>query len=346
MDAPAPPPPIPSMPAAPFTVAEDIPCRRCGYNLRGLQSTGQCPECGAEVALSVLGDRLRFSDPQWVAKVGRGCRLIILGLAVSLLTGCVMVIVSRALTGGRPVLTQLIALAAGLIAFCGNWLLTTPEPTHEGEDKLVTARRVARFGTLIGAGQGFVQFGITSLAPGWASMILLICMGVLISAATVAGEFAKYFYVEKLAARIPDPKLERNARRVRWAMTIATSFGLIAEIVTAVYVTRFTRVMLATAATSAPAAGIIVTSSSQTGVIYTSTSGPAFPTSGPAVFTAARGGGGAMAIGFIAMGCFGVLFGLAFLVIYWMAISVIWRLGKALKTESAAATTHWSTPAP
>ncbi len=39
----------------PFTLVQNTPCMNCGYNLRGLDSDGNCPECGGAVGLS-LGD--------------------------------------------------------------------------------------------------------------------------------------------------------------------------------------------------------------------------------------------------------------------------------------------------
>ena len=42
---------------------EDIACRKCGYNLRGLNKDGACPECGTAVGRSTQGDLLRFCDP-------------------------------------------------------------------------------------------------------------------------------------------------------------------------------------------------------------------------------------------------------------------------------------------
>jgi uncharacterized repeat protein (TIGR04138 family) len=43
-----------AMPDAP-TIDGDLPCLECGYNLRSLASDGRCPECGLEVADSVVG---------------------------------------------------------------------------------------------------------------------------------------------------------------------------------------------------------------------------------------------------------------------------------------------------
>lgn len=36
-----------------YTLMQFTPCVRCGYDLRGLQSTGTCPECGTPVGLSM-----------------------------------------------------------------------------------------------------------------------------------------------------------------------------------------------------------------------------------------------------------------------------------------------------
>src|ERR1700689_411895 len=43
----------------------DILCENCGYMLNGLQPSGKCPECGAEIDLSV-SERLR-KPPLWEA---------------------------------------------------------------------------------------------------------------------------------------------------------------------------------------------------------------------------------------------------------------------------------------
>ena len=34
-------------------IEADMPCLRCGYNLRGLKPVGQCPECGARIEKTV-----------------------------------------------------------------------------------------------------------------------------------------------------------------------------------------------------------------------------------------------------------------------------------------------------
>lgn len=58
-------------------VESNIPCLRCGYNLRGLEPLGRCPECGDAVAPSIEAHRAAASsavrlDAKWArrARVG------------------------------------------------------------------------------------------------------------------------------------------------------------------------------------------------------------------------------------------------------------------------------------
>ena len=60
----------------------DHSCVQCGYNLRTLPREGRCPECGATVLESIVGDFLQYSDPAWLAKLSRGLKIIVLTAAI------------------------------------------------------------------------------------------------------------------------------------------------------------------------------------------------------------------------------------------------------------------------
>src|SRR3954465_9179043 len=85
-------------------VIADVPCRRCSYNLRGLNYAGRCPERGTAVGQSIYGNLLRFSDPQWVDKLARGVNLILWGIVAII----VSFIASMFLGRGDPMLGQVI----------------------------------------------------------------------------------------------------------------------------------------------------------------------------------------------------------------------------------------------
>src|SRR5947207_5733226 len=79
------------MTSAPAMVELDIPCERCGYDLRGLDPAGNCPECGEEVGASLrrwehaqrnTPDILEC-DPRWIRSVAEGAAIAVLAFAIA-----------------------------------------------------------------------------------------------------------------------------------------------------------------------------------------------------------------------------------------------------------------------
>src|SRR5687767_5429673 len=119
-------------------IASDIPCRRCGYNLRGLSEAGLCPECGTAVGLSIKGDLLRYADPQWLRRVQVGLWLMFAGvicsIAMRLTSSWLFFLLPREIA-------PLVYFGLGLIAVAGVWLVTSPDPAGLAEEQYVTARK-------------------------------------------------------------------------------------------------------------------------------------------------------------------------------------------------------------
>lgn len=65
-------------------VQDDIACRKCAYNLRGLSLAGRCPECGSPVGVSVQGNLLRYSDPAWIDALAKGLWITLWAIVASL----------------------------------------------------------------------------------------------------------------------------------------------------------------------------------------------------------------------------------------------------------------------
>jgi len=111
------------MPPLPDTVATDVPCLNCSYNLRTLSLAGKCPECGQPVSISFRGDLLIYAPKRWLTTVTLGCRALTLGLLLPILC---YPLLRNPLTRA-PTLLSLSALHV-----FGIYLLTRPEPNSDG----------------------------------------------------------------------------------------------------------------------------------------------------------------------------------------------------------------------
>ncbi|MFW6038854.1 MAG: hypothetical protein ACOC9P_00065, partial [bacterium] len=103
---------------------DDLPCIRCGYDLRGLTADTSCPECGAPVAWSLRHAKPCFADPRWLNRVYWGLLLMVLGAACQLIPFCAGRAAGRLLLV-RPEPCLCHCVAAGL-SVLGIWLVTAP----------------------------------------------------------------------------------------------------------------------------------------------------------------------------------------------------------------------------
>lgn len=231
MDAPSTLGPVPpgALDEAGF-VAQDIECKRCGYNLRGLQPENRCPECGTPVGLSIAGDLLRFSDPNWVATVARGLGIMLWMILVGIILGC-MGGLAQSATGASGI-TLLVQIFVSLLAAYGVWLLSAPEPARIGQDPLVNVRKFVRFAVIVGV---LISLGpmLLAVTPPPLHIVWLI-LAIPAYLVWLAGEYAKFLYYGQLAARIPDRVLWSRARFLRWAFVVSFAIMLLGSAAVAV----------------------------------------------------------------------------------------------------------------
>lgn len=199
-------------------ISLDLHCRLCGYNLRGLQSDGRCPECGTPVGRSTYGDLLRYSDPNWLAKLGRGANLVLWGILIAILSGIGGGIIGAA-SGAHPI-GSLIGFAGGIITWIGTWLLTEPDPSTIGEDVYGLARRIVRITLFVAVASQMlaVLLEVAVLPP---PVVLLLTLAIMAAQLVgVVGMFYQLVYLEKLADRVPDESLARRSRGLRRFLVI------------------------------------------------------------------------------------------------------------------------------
>lgn len=223
----------PAQPMSSEPLTSDAPCRKCGYNLRGLNLDGRCPECGTPVGLSLYGDLLRYSDPNWVRTLYRGVRTIIWGIVVAFLGAILMIVLGVAMPSLLAV-APLASVIAGLMWVVGAWMLTEPDPSGIGEDKYGTSRQIIRFAIAVGLVNTILSWvqQLTTLPPS--ARITLGVIGGLAGLIGVVGQFAQLNYLSKLALRIPDQPLSDRAKFLMWAIGISYSALLLAGLVIAI----------------------------------------------------------------------------------------------------------------
>ena len=198
-------------------IDQDLPCLKCGYNLRTLLDDGQCPECGAGIMELAQMGWLCQHDPVWLRKLARSTVWIGAGMI-----GCILLL-SLALrswwrwsppAGGIVVAVLLLAVVSGTGAgVIGFWQIT--EPPRDGDLRGSRARRIARR-AMTAAGLLFTGLPCTSgLATGLLIACGIACFGV--------SGWATLAYAAALAARIPDARLVKQVRIVAWVFVLCVA---------------------------------------------------------------------------------------------------------------------------
>ncbi|RMF84955.1 MAG: hypothetical protein D6744_02175 [Planctomycetota bacterium] len=300
------PPPPPELFDETGRIAQDVQCRRCSYNLRGLSGDGRCPECGTPVGRSTHGDLLRYSDPDWVQALELGVRLILLGIVANLLAGVIGAVLNAFF---HPLIGGLVQLAGSAVGFYGTWLLTEPDPSGIGEDVYGRARKVTRFAMLVGVIGQVASMLQRVVVLSNAVLLLLIPVAIVAALIGVVGFWYQLFYIEKLAERVPQEDVVRRARFLRWAYPISTGGVILGGVLATLY------------------------------VLVTGPAAPWTPGGGPPP------GGAAPAGGLVAASCVVTIFGLATLVFGVMYLVMLFKLRRALKDQLATSRMIWSAAA-
>lgn len=192
---------------------------RCGYNLRGLRSDGNCPECGNVISASLRGDLLRFSDPQWLARLRLGASLKLWAIAIGILLGFAVGLAVSFLS--LPiVLVQFATLVASAIGLWGTWCITSQEPRIALHEEPLTLRRFIRVCAITSA-VGALLLIAQSAAP-MPGVVLLV--GTILGYAGYAAAYGELFYFRRFANRVPDPDLVKSTRRL---IRVAPIYGVL-----------------------------------------------------------------------------------------------------------------------
>jgi hypothetical protein len=122
--------------------AHKVPCRRCGYDLRGTSTTSRCPECGVPSWVAFAGDDLHYFDPQWLASISLGTDIVQSAIWFALIVFAPTMIVLDYVFDVRG---GILLIILPLLALCvGGWVFTTQNPMDRDSEPPVSWRRVVR----------------------------------------------------------------------------------------------------------------------------------------------------------------------------------------------------------
>jgi hypothetical protein len=192
----------------PEPISYDLGCRRCGYNLRGLKEKSTCPECGAEVGRSLLGDHLRFCGPGWVRTLAWGTSWLFWGGALNLLAMCVSIVMSFIGVYMVPVEWEIFLTTFSLLPCVGTSLVTTREPSllGSGLPKLRILVRVTMVISIVAGVIGLMFTGFLQVYFQWATVTLF---GLTLD---LLGVVVFFKYMNTLAERLPNVGLSKQTR--------------------------------------------------------------------------------------------------------------------------------------
>jgi hypothetical protein len=194
----------------PSNLEIDVPCTRCGYNLRGLGPEGNCPECGAAVAVSIGGQLLRFADPAWLNRLKLGTSLKLWNIVFMILGGFVGGVLAAG--GGPPAALGLLGLIGQAIGVTASFAITTQEPRIALQEDPVTLRKVIR----VCAIATFVGGGLELMSDYILTSIVFLVLTALLQLTGIVSGFGELVYFRRFAIRIPNEKLASSTKRFTW----------------------------------------------------------------------------------------------------------------------------------
>ena len=202
-------------------IGQDLPCLKCGYNLRTLLDDGECPECGASVHESARLAWLCHHDPAWLRRLEVATIWIEVAVVCGILLPLFVVMVGVGVDAFACFVW--ILLCGALAGLCGFWEVTASSPgSGIGQLRL---RRTARCAMALGFVGLFLLMALVTFAQGGMAVYTLLnlvapALGVSVLACLGVAAWATPTYATALAAKVPEPRLVVHSRIVAWGFAL------------------------------------------------------------------------------------------------------------------------------
>lgn len=206
-------------------------CGTCGYDLKGLWSSGVCPECGTSVSASLRSYSLRYASAEYLGSLSRGIVSVEVAAALRVAAYVGLGLLGGWLFGnkGAAILREVVSGAIAVVFVLGWWWLTVPDLRRTTRESLLSPRRMAR-GAAIALGVGWIVSGLGNIAraQGVAYPVLLSSLGkVFWLLAIVVQFFAEVDYLAMLSKKGDDQRAHDWATTCRWLIPI----GIVALVI-------------------------------------------------------------------------------------------------------------------
>lgn len=212
----------------------DAPCRRCNYNLRGLNRDGRCPECSFEISKSLIGKHLSHINPAWVSRIHKGTLLSGWGWVVTGILAAIGLI--RILIPGPMFLDPFLDLAGTVlfplnssVIYMGGLLFALAPPNVF--DKRITRNRILFLGLSTTLYSFVVALALIALLnPTGIPWFVKTAMHMLIFLLLPCLEMLRAQWLSVLCRQIPDDRLHDSTRlfaRILAGLFVGTSFFLL-----------------------------------------------------------------------------------------------------------------------
>ena len=199
-------------------IDQDLPCLKCGYNLRSLSDEGACPECGAGLEMSARLAWLCQHDPRWLRRLVRatvwiGVAMVCFALYLSLY------LLIWTFRWPLPVevgyFVRAAIISGAITGLLGFWVVTTPHRGTSTRER--RGRRIARWTMAAGLGALLLGLALGQLRQPLGLLSLYfpsstLCLGV--------AAWATLNYAAALAAKVPAPRLIKLVRFGAWGFAL------------------------------------------------------------------------------------------------------------------------------